>query len=118
MSETLRLLSWRYAAKKMDATQVVPEEKVERILEAIRLSASSSGLAAVRAPRPPAAMIQPVITEPGNEDDVDHAFTLKGHGAMKGATLQVFDRVQDSPLSDSLLQTVATRRRALGNERY
>lgn len=44
MSETLRLLSWRYAAKKMDATLAVPEEKVERILEAIRLSASSSGL--------------------------------------------------------------------------
>lgn len=44
MSETLRLLSWRYAAKKMDATQEVPEEKVDRILEAIRLSASSSGL--------------------------------------------------------------------------
>lgn len=44
MSETLCLLSWRYATKKMDATQAVPEEKVERILEAIRLSASSSGL--------------------------------------------------------------------------
>lgn len=44
MSETLRLLSWRYATKKMDATQAVPAEKVERILEAIRLSASSSGL--------------------------------------------------------------------------
>jgi nitroreductase len=44
MSETLRLLSWRYATKKMDSTQVVPAEKVERILEAIRLSASSSGL--------------------------------------------------------------------------
>jgi len=44
MSETLRLLSWRYATKKMDASQAVPEEKVERILEAIRLSASSSGL--------------------------------------------------------------------------
>ncbi|RON78407.1 hypothetical protein BK670_23570 [Pseudomonas fluorescens] len=51
-------------------------------------------------------MIQPVITEPGNKDDVDHAFTLKGHGAMKGAMLQVFDRVHDIPLSDSLLQTM------------
>lgn len=51
-------------------------------------------------------MIQPVITEPGNDDDVDHAFTLKGHGAMKGAMLQVFDRVHNSPLSDPLLQTV------------
>lgn len=51
-------------------------------------------------------MIQPVITEPGNKDDVDHAFTLKGHGAMKGAMLQVFDRVHNIPLSDSLLQTM------------
>jgi nitroreductase len=44
MSEVLRLLSWRYAAKKMDPAQVVPEHKVDAILEAIRLSASSSGL--------------------------------------------------------------------------
>jgi nitroreductase len=44
MSEVLRLLSWRYATKKMDAQRIVPEEKVARILEAIRLSASSSGL--------------------------------------------------------------------------
>jgi len=44
MSEVLRLLSWRYAAKKMDPAQAVPEHKVEAILEAIRLSASSSGL--------------------------------------------------------------------------
>jgi len=44
MSEVLRLLSWRYATKKMDAQRIVPEEKVTRILEAIRLSASSSGL--------------------------------------------------------------------------
>jgi len=44
MSEVLRLLSWRYAAKKMDPAQAVPEHKVDAILEAIRLSASSSGL--------------------------------------------------------------------------
>lgn len=37
-------LQWRYAAKKMDATQPVPAEKVERIVEAIRLTATSSGL--------------------------------------------------------------------------
>jgi nitroreductase len=37
-------LQWRYATKKMDASKVVPPEKLERILEAIRLSASSSGL--------------------------------------------------------------------------
>lgn len=37
-------LQWRYATKKMDASKVVPQEKLEKILEAIRLSASSSGL--------------------------------------------------------------------------
>ncbi|QWE20281.1 NAD(P)H-dependent oxidoreductase [Polynucleobacter sp. AP-Kolm-20A-A1] len=37
-------LQWRYATKKMDATQSVPESKVDQILEAIRLTASSSGL--------------------------------------------------------------------------
>ena len=44
MSNILNLLSWRYAAKKLDAAQAVPEQKVDIILEAIRLSASSSGL--------------------------------------------------------------------------
>ncbi|MDI9333976.1 MAG: nitroreductase family protein [Cytophagales bacterium] len=37
-------LQWRYATKKMHPTQAVPEEKVERILEATRLAATSSGL--------------------------------------------------------------------------
>ena len=37
-------LQWRYATKKMDAKKLVPLEKVEQILEAIRLTASSSGL--------------------------------------------------------------------------
>ena len=37
-------LQWRYATKKMDPTKVVSPEKVDLILEAIRLTASSSGL--------------------------------------------------------------------------
>ena len=37
-------LQWRYATKKMDAKKLVSLEKVEHILEAIRLTASSSGL--------------------------------------------------------------------------
>jgi nitroreductase / dihydropteridine reductase len=44
MSELLNKLEWRYATKKMDHAKAVPQEKVERILEAIRLTASSSGL--------------------------------------------------------------------------
>jgi len=37
-------LQWRYATKKMDPNQAVAQEKVDLILEAIRLTASSSGL--------------------------------------------------------------------------
>ena len=39
----IEALNWRYATKRMTGKQV-PEEKVERILDAIRLSASSMGL--------------------------------------------------------------------------
>lgn len=44
MTNLLKNLEWRYAAKKMDASHSVSEEKVDFILEAIRLTASSSGL--------------------------------------------------------------------------
>jgi nitroreductase len=44
MSDLIQLLGWRYATKKFDPAQAVPEDKVARILEAIRLTASSSGL--------------------------------------------------------------------------
>jgi len=37
-------LQWRYATKKMDPTKIVSSEKVGQILEAVRLTASSSGL--------------------------------------------------------------------------
>lgn len=40
----LEKLQWRYATKKMDSSKAVPTEKVEAILEAVRLTASSSGL--------------------------------------------------------------------------
>ena len=37
-------MNWRYAAKKMDPAKKVPQDKLERILEAIRLAPTSSGL--------------------------------------------------------------------------
>ena len=37
-------LNWRYATKKMNPDKAVPECKVERILEAVRLAPTSSGL--------------------------------------------------------------------------
>ena len=44
MSDLIKKLQWRYATKKMNPAKAVPQEKVERILEAIRLTATSSGL--------------------------------------------------------------------------
>ncbi|MEP1382228.1 MAG: NAD(P)H-dependent oxidoreductase [Paraglaciecola sp.] len=44
MSELLENLKWRYATKKMDPAKAVSEEKIDFILEAIRLTATSSGL--------------------------------------------------------------------------
>lgn len=41
--DIIKALNWRYAAKRMTGEQV-PEEKLDTILEAIRLSASSMGL--------------------------------------------------------------------------
>ncbi|WP_428240672.1 NAD(P)H-dependent oxidoreductase [Gynuella sp.] len=37
-------LNWRYATKKMDPSKPVPQEKVDNILEAVRLAPTSSGL--------------------------------------------------------------------------
>ena len=37
-------LNWRYATKKMDPTKAVPQDKVNRILEAANLAPTSSGL--------------------------------------------------------------------------
>ena len=39
----LEQLNWRYATKKMDPAKSVPQEKVDTIIEAIRLSPTSSG---------------------------------------------------------------------------
>jgi len=44
MSELLKKLQWRYATKKMNPAKAVPQEKVDRILEAARLAPTSSGL--------------------------------------------------------------------------
>ena len=37
-------LNWRYATKKMDPSKKVPQDKLDRILEAVRLAPTSSGL--------------------------------------------------------------------------
>jgi nitroreductase len=44
MSDLIKKLQWRYATKKMDPARAVPQEIVDRIVEATRLAATSSGL--------------------------------------------------------------------------
>lgn len=44
MSDLLKKLQWRYATKKMNPVKAVPQDKVDRILEAARLAPTSSGL--------------------------------------------------------------------------
>ena len=73
MSTLLTQLNWRYATKKYDTARSVPEEKVERILEAARLAPTSSGLqpyeivlirsAELRARIQPIAMKQAQVAE-------------------------------------------------------
>ncbi|MEB3196132.1 MAG: nitroreductase family protein [Candidatus Sericytochromatia bacterium] len=43
-TDWLERLRWRYATKKMDPTQTVSEASLSRIIEAIRLAPTSSGL--------------------------------------------------------------------------
>lgn len=40
----LDTLQWRYATKKMDPSRAVPQDKLDRIIEATRLAPTSSGL--------------------------------------------------------------------------
>ncbi len=43
-SALIEKLQWRYATKKFDASKIVSDEKIEAILEAVRLAPTSSGL--------------------------------------------------------------------------
>ena len=70
--ELIQKLNWRYATKRMNGREV-PQEKLDNILEAIRLSASSAGLqpykvfvikdAATKEKLKAAAFGQPQLTE-------------------------------------------------------
>lgn len=44
MTTVIERLAWRYATKKYDPTKKVSPDKIERIVEAVRLAPTSSGL--------------------------------------------------------------------------
>lgn len=82
--ELLDTLNWRYAAKAMNG-KTVPEDKIERILEAARLAPTSSGLqpfeiimvknAALKEKIRPVAWNQSVIT--GCSHPIVNMFSVK-----------------------------------------
>ena len=109
--ELIAALNWRYAAKKMNGAKV-PQDKLNNILEAIRLSASSAGLqpynvvvvenAALRQTIFEKAVPQPQVIEGSHlvifaswlkltADDIDEHIQLLADGrGIDVATLQPF----------------------------
>ena len=69
-------MNWRYATKKMDPSKVLAPEKLERILEAIRLAPTSSGLQPyellVVSNRELLARIQPIAFNQGQITECSH----------------------------------------------
>ena len=61
MTNVTERLKWRYATKKFDPARKVPQDKLDNILEAVRMAPTSSGL-------------QPfelfVVTEPGTRERI------------------------------------------------
>ncbi|MGY6522701.1 MAG: NAD(P)H-dependent oxidoreductase [Mongoliitalea sp.] len=79
MNTTINSLNWRYAAKRMNGQQV-PAEKLENILEAIRLTATSNGL-------------QPftvLVIEDKEMREKLHATAVKQPQVVEGSHLLVF----------------------------
>ena len=76
MSDLIAKLQWRYATKKYDPAKTVPEDKVARILEAVRLTATSSGLqpyeVIVVTNREVRERIKPIAWNQGQVTDASH----------------------------------------------
>lgn len=77
--QVLENLNWRYATKSMNGTPV-PQEKVDYILEAVRLSASSSGLqpyeVLVITDQKVKEKIKPIAWNQGQITDASHVFVF------------------------------------------
>ncbi len=87
-------LNWRYATKKYDATRKVSEENIDKIKEAIRLSASSYGLQLfkvldirsneLREKLLPASWNQPQVT------DASHLFVFCGYSDVTNENIDFY----------------------------
>ncbi len=89
-------LNWRYATKKMNGTKV-PQEKVDTILEAIRLAPSSSGLqpfeVLVISNKELLEKIKPVARNQSQITDCSHLLVFAAWDTYTEARInEVFDR--------------------------
>jgi nitroreductase/dihydropteridine reductase len=99
--ELLNALEWRHASKKMSG-EAVPEEKVERILEAIRLAPSSMGLQ-------PYTVL--VITDPALKQQI-LPIANNQQQIVDGSHLLVFaawDKITPEHVDDYVALTASTR---------
>lgn len=100
MSEVIQKLQWRYATKKFDSSQVVSQDKVERILEAARLAPTSSGLqpfeiivirnAALR------SQIKPIASNQGQITDCSHLLVFAAWDTYTAERINAFFDLTDS----------------------
>ncbi|WP_209403766.1 NAD(P)H-dependent oxidoreductase [Pseudozobellia sp. WGM2] len=93
-------LNWRYATKKMSG-KIVPEEKLEIILDAIQLAPTSSGLqpfkVLVISDRELLAKIQPVAMGQSQITDCSHLLVF---AAWENYTLEKIESVFNYTLSE------------------
>ena len=105
------MLTWRYATKKMDAAKAVPQEKVDAIIEAIRLTPTSSGTQ-------PFELI--VVTNPELRDRISKA-AFDQPQIREGSHLLVFaawDTYTEARIDDVAALSVETRGEVPRLERY
>jgi nitroreductase / dihydropteridine reductase len=91
--ELLKALEWRYATKKMNGN-VVPQEKIDYIIEAARLAPSSSGLQPyevfVITNKELLAQIQPIAFNQSQITDGSHLLVF---AAWDGYSLEKIEKV-------------------------
>lgn len=99
--DLMQSLQWRYATKRMNG-QIVPQGKLDIILEAIRLSASSMGLQPYRV----------VVVDNPQLKELIHAKACPQPQVMEGSHLLVFAswiNISDVQVDEYMQRTAAER---------
>ena len=94
------LLNWRYATKKMDPSKAVPQDKVDAIVEAIRMAPTSSGTQPFELFVVTNADIRGLITEAaGGQAQITDGSHLLVFAAWDNYTAERIDNVVDLNVS-------------------